>query len=308
MNEKPCVATIGFFDGVHRGHRFLIERVKQIAHAQGMESVVITFPIHPRMVMQPGYVLDLLSTPDEKHQMLEEQGIDRIAEYPFTLELSQYTARDFMIEVLQRRLHVDTLVIGYDHRFGHNRSEGFEDYRRCGEEIGMKVVHAEACVVDGITVSSSAIRRFLCGGEVTVAAHCLGYEYYLKGIVVDGFKVGRTLGFPTANLQLTESGKLVPAGGVYAVRVQLDGKEYAGMLNIGTRPTVNNGNVRSIEVHILHFAADIYGKSMQVTFVQRIRNEQKFDGLAELVAQLKRDAEEVERLLLSSASQDVHEA
>ena len=156
----PCVATIGFFDGVHRGHQFLIGCVKQIARERDLSSVIITFPVHPRMVMQPGFQMPLLSTPAEKRQMLEAQGVDRIVELPFTMELSQYTAREFMVEVLQRRLHVDTLVIGYDHRFGHNRSEGFEDYRRYGEEIGMRVVHAEACVVDGVTVSSSAIRRF----------------------------------------------------------------------------------------------------------------------------------------------------
>lgn len=298
MNAMPCVATIGFFDGVHRGHQFLIGCVKQIARERDLSSVIITFPVHPRMVMQPGFQMPLLSTPAEKRQMLEAQGVDRIVELPFTMELSQYTAREFMVEVLQRRLHVDTLVIGYDHRFGHNRSEGFEDYRRYGEEIGMRVVHAEACVVDGVTVSSSAIRRFLCGGEVTVAAHCLGYEYYLEGTVVDGFKVGRKLGYPTANLHVEEAGKLVPADGVYAVRAAVGGETYAGMLNVGIRPTVNNGGRRSVEVHILHFTGNIYGAHMRITFVQRIRNEQKFDTLEALMEQLACDAEEVERLLL----------
>lgn len=298
MNAMPCVATIGFFDGVHRGHQFLIGCVKQIARERDLSSVIITFPVHPRMVMQPGFQMPLLSTPAEKRQMLEAQGVDRIVELPFTMELSQYTAREFMVEVLQRRLHVDTLVIGYDHRFGHNRSEGFEDYRRYGEEIGMRVVHAEACVVDGVTVSSSAIRRFLCGGEVTVAAHCLGYEYYLEGTVVDGFKVGRKLGYPTANLHVEEAGKLVPADGVYAVRVAVGGETYAGMLNVGIRPTVNNGGRRSVEVHILRFSGNIYGAHMRITFVQRIRNEQKFDTLEALMEQLACDAEEVERLLL----------
>lgn len=298
MNTKPCVATIGFFDGVHQGHQHLIDCVKRTARARGLDSVIITFPVHPRMVMQPGFQMPLLSTPAEKHRMIEAQGVDRIVELPFTLELSRYTAREFMAEVLQRRLQVDTLVIGYDHRFGHNRSEGFDDYRHYGEEMGMHVLHADARVVDGVTVSSSAIRRFLCGGEVTVAAHCLGYEYYLEGTVVDGFKVGRRLGFPTANLRVEEPGKLIPADGVYAVRVEVEGCTYAGMLNIGVRPTVDNGGERSVEVHILRFSGDIYGAHMRITFVQRIRNEQKFDGLEALVAQLRRDADEVERLLL----------
>lgn len=296
MNTKPCVATIGFFDGVHRGHQFLISRVKHLAQELGLESVIITFPEHPRTVIQPGFRMQLLSTPEDKRRLLKEQGVDRIVELPFTRELSCYTAREFMLEVLQRRLKVDTLVIGYDHRFGHNCSEGFEDYRRYGEEMGMKVVHAEACVVDGVTVSSSAVRRFLGGGEVTIAAHCLGYEYYLEGTVVDGFKVGRTLGFPTANLRVDCPDKLVPADGVYAVRVRVDGAEHAGMLNIGVRPTVDNGRERSVEVHILHFSGDLYGHRMRVTFVQRIRNEQKFAGLDGLMAQLRRDAEEVERI------------
>ena len=306
MDGRPCVATIGFFDGVHRGHRFLIDCVKRLARERGLEAVIITFPVHPRMVMQPGFQMPLLSTPEEKRRLLGEQGVDRVVELPFTLELSRLTAREFMVEALQRRLCVDTLVIGYDHRFGHNRSEGFEDYRRYGGEIGMRVVRAEVCVVDGVTVSSSAIRRFLCGGEVAIAARCLGYEYYLEGTVVDGFKVGRRLGFPTANLRVEEPGKLVPADGVYAVRVAVGGRTYAGMLNIGIRPTVDNGGDRSVEVHILRFGGDIYGEHMRVDFVQRIRNEQKFAGTDELVAQLRRDAAEVERLLLSASGDDIH--
>ena len=306
MDGRPCVATIGFFDGVHRGHRFLIDCVKRLARERGLEAVIITFPVHPRMVMQPGFQMPLLSTPEEKRRLLGEQGVDRVVELPFTLELSRLTAREFMVEALQRRLCVDTLVIGYDHRFGHNRSEGFEDYRRYGAEIGMRVVRAEVCVVDGVTVSSSAIRRFLCGGEVAIAARCLGYEYYLEGTVVDGFKVGRRLGVPTANLRVEEPGKLVPADGVYAVRVAVGGRTYAGMLNIGVRPTVDNGGDRSVEVHILRFGGDIYGEHMRVDFVQRIRNEQKFAGTDELVAQLRRDAAEVERLLLSASGDDIH--
>lgn len=306
MDGRPCVATIGFFDGVHRGHRFLIDCVKRLARERGLEAVIITFPVHPRMVMQPGFQMPLLSTPEEKRRLLGEQGVDRVVELPFTLELSRLTAREFMVEALQRRLCVDTLVIGYDHRFGHNRSEGFEDYCRYGAEIGMRVVRAEVCVVDGVTVSSSAIRRFLCGGEVAIAARCLGYEYYLEGTVVDGFKVGRRLGFPTANLRVEEPGKLVPADGVYAVRVAVGGRTYAGMLNIGVRPTVDNGGDRSVEVHILRFGGDIYGEHMRVDFVQRIRNEQKFAGTDELVAQLRRDAAEVERLLLSASGDDIH--
>lgn len=304
MKPQPCVATIGFFDGVHQGHRFLIEQVRRLAAEEGLESAVITFPVHPRQVMQPDCHLALLSTSEEKRALLRATGIDRIIELPFTRELSQYTAREFMGEVLQKRLQVHTLVIGYDHRFGHNRSEGFEDYCRYGREMGMRVVHAPACVVDGVTVSSSAIRRFLLGGEVTMANRCLGYEYYLEGTVIHGFQVGRTLGFPTANLSVEEPGKLIPVNGVYAVRVTLDadGSSYSGMLNIGVRPTVGNGTQRSIEVHLLRFAGNLYGRKIRVSFVQRIRNEQKFSGLDALVAQLRTDACEVERLMLSDGA------
>ena len=297
MNAMPCVATIGFFDGVHRGHQFLIGCVKQIARERDLSSVIITFPVHPRMVMQPGFQMPLLSTPAEKRQMLEAQGVDRIVELPFTMELSQYTAREFMVEVLQRRLHVDTLVIGYDHRFGHNRSEGFEDYRRYGEEIGMRVVHAEACVVDGVTVSSSAIRRFLQSGRVEEAAVCLGYRYSLAGEVVEGYRVGRTLGFPTANLRVSDSDKLIPAEGVYAVRVLLEGQTYGGMLCIGNRPTLDNGTNVSIEVHLFQFSGNAYHLPMRIEFVAYMRPEQRFDSLDALVEQLRKDEQAARQAL-----------
>lgn len=298
MNIEPCVATIGYFDGVHRGHQFLLEHVKQLAAQEKLDSAVITFKEHPKKVMQPDYHLDLLSTPEEKRQMLKATGIKHVIELDFTIELSQLTAREFMTEILQKQLHVQTLLIGYDHRFGHNRSEGFEDYQRYGAEIGMEIVHTPVCEIDNVNVSSSAIRRFLQGGEITIATHCLGYEYFLKGKVVDGFKLGRKLGFPTANIQVEEPGKLIPADGVYAVRVFLENKEYAGMLNIGVRPTVDNGKQRSIEVHILHFNENIYGHDIRISFVQRIRNEKKFDSLDALKEQLTLDAREVERLLI----------
>ncbi len=299
MEQKNCVATIGFFDGVHQGHRFLIEQVKRIAKEEHREAVVITFPIHPQRVMQPEYQLKLLSTPEEKRDLLYATGIDRIIELPFTRKLSQYTAHDFMLKVLQKRYRVHTLIIGYDHRFGHNRSEGFDDYCRYGKEMGMEIVHAPVCIVDNITVSSSAIRRFLTGGEVSIANRCLGYTYFLEGTVIHGFKIGHTLGFPTANLLVEEPDKLIPTNGVYAVRVRLEGNEYAGMLNIGVRPTVGNNTCQSIEVHLLHYAGNLYGRKMRLSFVQRIRNEQKFDSLEQLADQLRKDAELVERLLLS---------
>ena len=294
---KPCVATIGFFDGVHRGHRFLIEQVKRLATEQNLASSLITCPVHPRKIMQADYQPELLSTPEEKEELLKQTGVDSCVMLPFTPELSQLSAYEFMRDVLQKQLNVRVLVIGYDHRFGHNRSEGFDDYCRYGKEIGMEVVKAEACVVNGVNVSSSVIRAFLSEGEIKLANKCLGYGYYLEGIIVDGYKVGRKLGFPTANLSVSNPDKLIPANGVYAVKVYLEGQEYKGMLNIGHRPTLDNGVQRSIEVHILHFSSNVYQKSMRIEFADRIRDEKKFRRIEELVAQLGRDAEMVDSLL-----------
>lgn len=294
---KPCVATIGFFDGVHRGHRFLIEQVKRLATEQNLASSLITFPVHPRKIMQADYQPELLSTPEEKEELLKQTGVDSCVMLSFTPELSQLSAYEFMRDVLQKQLNVRVLVIGYDHRFGHNRSEGFDDYCRYGKEIGMDVVKAEACVVNGVNVSSSVIRAFLSEGEIKLANKCLGYGYYLEGIIVDGYKVGRKLGFPTANLSVSNPDKLIPANGVYAVKVYLEGQEYKGMLNIGHRPTLDNGVQRSIEVHILHFSSNVYQKSMRIEFADRIRDEKKFRRIEELVAQLGRDAEMVDSLL-----------
>ena len=286
---QPCVATIGFFDGVHQGHRFLIEQVKGIAAEEGLRSALITFPVHPRKVMQKDYQPQLLSTPKEKAELLASTGADYCVMLEFTSRLAQLSAKEFMEDILKKRLNVRTLVIGYDHRFGHNRSEGFEDYCRYGEEIGMKVIRAEACVIDGINVSSSVVRHFLQNGEMEKANKCLGYEYYLDGTVVDGYKVGRTIGFPTANLKVEDPDKLVPADGVYAVKVTVAGQEYFGMLSIGLRPTINNGTNRSIEVNIFDFSSNIYDKFIRITFVEYTRSELKFDSLDALIGQLHED-------------------
>lgn len=301
---QPCVATIGFFDGVHSGHRYLIQQVKEIATAKGLRSALVTFPIHPRKVMNTDYRPELLTTPEEKINLLSETGVDYCLMLHFTPDISCLTAREFMTQILKERYQVKCLVIGYDHRFGHNRSEGFEDYVRYGKAIGIEVIRARACTnnieigtANHIPVSSSLIRTLLHEGEVDSAARCLGYEYFLDGIVVGGYQVGRKIGFPTANLSVDNPDKLVPADGVYAVWVTFDGKTYMGMLNIGVRPTINNGSNRTIEVNILHFHSDIYDKFIRLTFVKRTRPELKFDSIDELIAQLHKDAEEVEALL-----------
>ena len=294
---EPCVATIGFFDGVHLGHRFLIEQVKELAKDQGLRSALITFPVHPRQVMKSDYRPELLTTPEEKIELLKAQGVDYCIMLDFTVELSQLSALSFMKDILQQRYNVSTLIIGYDHRFGHNRSEGFEDYVRYGQQIGMNVYRAQACMIDDLNISSSLVRTHLLEGKIDLSTRYLGYNYSIAGVVVGGYRVGRTIGFPTANLDLRESNKLIPSDGVYAVRVEVKGCLYAGMLNIGYRPTLDNGSKKSIEVHILRFDEDIYDEKIRLYFVSRIRSEMKFSGLDELIAQLKRDAAFVDSVL-----------
>lgn len=293
---KPSVATIGFFDGVHLGHRFLIEQVCEVATARGLASSVITFPIHPRKVMQPGFHPELLTTCDEKVALLADTGIDYCFMLDFTLELAQLSAKQFM-EILKKHYRIQALVIGYDHRFGHNRSEGFEDYVRYGHEQGIEVILAQAYSNKDITISSSVIRRLLLEGNVSEAATCLGYHFFLDGTVVEGYHVGHKIGYPTANLHVTDPEKLVPADGVYAVYVFLGERKYKGMLSIGYRPTLNNGTDRSIEVHIFDFNEDIYNQPMRISFVRRTRSELKFDSIEELVEQLRKDAIEVTAIL-----------
>lgn len=294
---EPCVATIGFFDGVHLGHRFLIEQVKELAKDQGLRSALITFPVHPRQVMKSDYRPELLTTPEEKIELLKAQGVDYCIMLDFTVELSQLSAFSFMKDILQQRYNVSTLIIGYDHRFGHNRSEGFEDYVGYGQQIGMNVYRAQACMIDDLNISSSLVRTHLLEGKIDLSTRYLGYNYSIEGVVVGGYRVGRTIGFPTANLDLRESNKLIPSDGVYAVRVEVKGCLYAGMLNIGYRPTLDNGSKKSIEVHILRFDEDIYDEKIRLYFVSRIRSEMKFSGLDELIAQLKRDAAFVDSVL-----------
>lgn len=294
---KPNVATIGFFDGVHKGHQFLIQQIKKLADERGLASMAITFAEHPRRVMQKEYQPQLLSTLEEKCALLSRQPLDYTALLHFTLEMSCMTAKEFMQQVLLEELNVRVLVIGYDHRFGHNRAEGFDDYVRYGQEIGIEVVLAKSYSMDGVFVSSSVIRSLVQEGEMQHAAHCLGSPYHLKGEIVDGHKVGRQIGFPTANIQVDDPFKLLPANGVYAVWVLLDGVRHKGMLNIGNRPTVDNGSEKSVEVFILHFSADVYHHQIEVEFISRLRDEKRFRSVEELTNQLKRDAQTVETIL-----------
>ena len=316
------VATIGSFDGVHRGHRCLLEQVRGIADKQGLKAMAVTFRLSPKSVLG-GSDMTRLNSMEERVALLNQAGMDEVAVLDFTHEMAAMTARDFMQQVLKEQLGVAVLVIGYDHRFGRGRTDGFDDYVRYGHELGIEVVRGEACMEDGEAVSSTRIRRCITEGRVTEAAHLLGYNYRLCGTVVGGYRVGRKIGFPTANLGNTDN-KLLPADGVYAVRVNMlwamdNGKmtdatkmeanncqlstvncPFRGMLNIGHRPTVNNGEERSIEVHILDFEGDLYGQSLCVEFVERLRDEQTFGNLEALMAQLEADKKRVRQLKIEN--------
>ena len=292
----PSVATIGFFDGVHLGHRYLINQVKLAASQNGWSSSIITFPVHPRQVIQSDYQPQLLSSPEEKIELLASTGVDNCILLPFTRELSLLTAKEFM-QLLYNDYKVRMLVIGYDHRFGHNRAETFEDYCRYGRELGIHIMQATAYTQEQDKVSSSAIRRALLTGDIPTATKYLGYNYFVEGVVVNGYKVGRKIGFPTANLQVDFPNKLIPAIGVYAVRVFVNGDTYKGMLNIGHRPTLNNGTNLSIEVHILNFEGNIYEQPMRIEFIDFLRPETKFSSVDELILQIQKDKEATEQRL-----------
>lgn len=291
------IATIGFFDGVHIGHCHLINMLKKVARERGVESCVITFDRHPRQVVQPEWCPEMLTTLEEKTQLLEATGIDRCEVLHFDREMANQSAHDFMLHTLKEKLGVSILVTGYDNRFGHNRSEGFEDYVRYGKEIGIEVIKGEELTDGSNNVSSSSIRRMLKEGRIEDATRCLGREYQLTGTVVGGEHIGRTIGFPTANIRPDDSSKLIPANGVYAVDVWSqagDINRERAMLNIGTRPTFN-GTATTIEVHIPHFAGNLYGSTLRIAFLRKIREERKFDSPEALVEQLNKDLNNIEQ-------------
>ena len=298
---QACVATIGFFDGVHRGHRFLIRQLTRYAVGHDLASLLVTFRTHPRQVMQAAYHPQLLTTYDEKCGQLATTGADYCLTLDFTTALAALSARRFMAEILKEKLSVKVLVIGYDHRFGHDRSEGFAEYVEYGRKLGMEVVRADAFAMSEVNVSSSMVRACLAEGEVGIAARCLTRPYEITGRVVHGFHVGHELGFPTANIQVEDSQKLIPKNGVYAVWVKgkIGGEEHVwgGMLNIGLRPTMENGENRTIEVHLLDFAGDLYGCRLTLSFVRRLRDERKFRNKGELVHQLREDEAMVRMIL-----------
>ncbi len=297
-NSQPCVATIGFFDGVHRGHQFLIANVMEEAKRVGLASLVITFDRHPRQVLNQDYQPRLLTSLERKLQLISLTGVDNVAVLRFSKEMASLTAKEFMRQVLAERLNVKVLVIGYDNRFGHDRTEGFDDYAAYGRELGIQVVQAKSYTLDNMKVSSSLVRSFLEGGEVEMATRCLNRPYELSGKVKKGFQEGRKLGFPTANLDLGDNGQLIPKEGVYAVWAAVDGHSrlMPAMMDIGSRPTFG-GSRLSLEVNIIGFQGNLYDKLVKVQFVSRVRDNRKFDSADSLAEQLRKDQEHIMKKL-----------
>ena len=280
------MATIGFFDGVHLGHRFLLNQLNMYSTQFGLESLVVSFVDSPQRILSPNSDIKLLTTSSEKIAIFSELGLQNCLMLNFDENMAAITSYDFL-KLLHDTYRVQKLVVGYDHHFGSDRLRTFDDYVQLGKKIGVEVIACQPFIAENLTVSSSKIRTFLLEGDIMKANELLGSPYTMQGVVVSGNQIGRQIGFPTANLQLDVS-KLIPKGGVYAVDVMFDHVLFQGMLNIGTRPTLS-GEKQTIEVHILDFEKDIYGDTLIIRFRKRLRDERKFESINELKAQLELD-------------------
>lgn len=290
------VAATGFFDGVHRGHRKVLSLLCELAREEEKKSAVISFWPHPRSVLQQqAYNLRLLNSLEEKKDLIKGVGVNKFITIPFNKDFSKLSTEQFL-SLLKDKYGVSTLIIGYDHRFGHDYISQQEMIHLAGN-IGIKIVRVEEFILDDNIISSTKIRKLLQIGDIEEANEFLGYRYGLKGVVVSGQKVGRTIGFPTANMQLYDPLKIIPADGVYSVFVQVMNKVYIGICNIGTRPTIGDNNEKTIETHILNFNEDIYGLDLKIEFVGKIRDERKFSSLDMLKTQLLKDKDFAYNLL-----------
>jgi riboflavin kinase/FMN adenylyltransferase len=291
FNAIRPVVTIGTFDDVHLGHQKVIERLQDIAKRHNGETVIFTFHTHPRLVTSPNEdSLRMLTTLKEKIALFDKYGINHLVVYKFDKEFSELTYSEFVEKILVNQMNTHCLVIGYDHKFGKNREGGFDYLKKCAGKFNFEIELLDALSVNEDNVSSTKIRNALENGNIEKANSYFGYRFTLHGKVVVGKQLGRKLGFPTANIEASDKHKIIPGYGVYAVKVELNGKIYSGMLNIGTRPTFNkNADNRSIEVHIFDFEGDIYNKEITLIFVGKIRAEQKFENMEMLVEQLKKD-------------------
>jgi riboflavin kinase / FMN adenylyltransferase len=288
VSTKKNILTLGTFDGVHIGHKKILERIQQHAHQENAESLVLTFFPHPRMVLQDNSDIKLLNTVAEKIKLLAAAGIQNLVIHPFDEAFSQLTAQEFVQKVLVNQLQIQKIIIGHDHRFGRNRTANIDDLITYGKTFNFDVEQISAQEIQEVSISSTKIRKALLDGNMDLANDYLGYSYFLSGKVVQGKQLGRTIGFPTANLKIAEDYKLIPKNGVYIVNSFLDNKTVFGLMNIGTNPTVG-GQVQSIEVYFLDFDANLYQQEIVVSILKRIRSEQKFDSVDLLKIQLEKD-------------------
>jgi len=286
--NKNTIATIGTFDGIHIGHQKILKSLTEKAKEENLEAVVLTFFPHPRMVLQKESKIKLLNTIDERIEILRKSGIDHIVVEEFTKEFSRLTAYDFVKEILVDKLKINTIIIGYDHHFGKNRTANINDLKEYGKEFNFKVIEIPAQDINDVAVSSTKIRKAILKGDIITANKYLGYNFMLSGIVVSGYSLGKTINFPTANIKIEEKYKLIPKKGVYIVSSYFKDRLIYGMMNIGKKPTVN-GKKKTIEVHFFNFDEDLYDKKIQINILKRLRNEEKFESVEALKNQLTED-------------------
>ena len=297
-SKKETIVTIGTFDGVHIGHKKIIEQLVQNAKRNNKESLLLTFFPHPRMVLQKGVDIKLINTIEEKATLLENLGLDHLIIHPFDKEFSRLTALDFVRTILVNKLNVSKLIIGYDHHFGKNREGSFEQLKEYSELYDFDIEEIPAQDIDAVSVSSTKIRKALENGEIKKANEYLGYSFMLHGKVVHGENIGNTIGFPTANIEIIQPYKLIPKKGVYIVQTIYNDEVFHGMMNIGNRPTVS-GTHRTIEVHLFDFSKDIYDENLKVELIHYLREEKKFESIELLQKQLAKDKINAKRFLFS---------
>ncbi len=287
--DANTVLTVGTFDGLHRGHKEILRIVKKQATVQKCRSLVVTFDPHPRLVLDKKSKIKMLSTLEEKKTLFESEGIDVLVILPFNETFAQLTSEEFFAKYLVGKIGLKEIIVGYDHRFGKGRDGDEDTIREMAKKYGFSCMHVPAVQMNGLTISSTLIRNFLKSGYVKAAAEYLGHNYEMNGRVIEGAKRGRTIDFPTANVGLGDKNKLVPGYGVYAVLVKVNGIERKGVMNIGVRPTFDETPAEHLEVHIIDFNEDVYGKEITVAFIERIREEKKFSSVDELKAQIAAD-------------------
>jgi riboflavin kinase/FMN adenylyltransferase len=292
VSQKQSIVTIGTFDGVHIGHQEIIEKIIEDAQNSDYESLILTFFPHPRMVLAHELGVKLLNTINEKIELLEKIGLSNLIIHPFDEMFSQLSAEEFVAKILVEKLKIKKIILGHDHRFGKDRSASIDDLIIFGKKYNFEVEQISAQKIDQVAISSTKIRTALLEGNIVLANQYLGYQYSFSGKVVKGKQLGRTIGFPTANIQIDEAYKLIPKNGVYIVKSSIDEKIHFGMMNIGNRPTVDGKN-QTIEVYFFDFDKDIYDTSISVTILDRIRDEKKFDSLEDLKKQIEKDKQSV---------------